>query len=180
MRLTKTLWGKRKRYRISPALCVSEPSKRPAWSQSEVVKSCLPARPWLHAHRSSHGAAVSSGREGADSGSPAQDSRASSLASTALGRRPRLACLLEPPLGEEGSREPSKEEAGNSQWPRQVVRKAGSRSLSKLLHLWRAKIHLWKACQAQARTRCKTNTIPGRLAKLRLTLSFVQQTDENA
>lgn len=96
------------------------------------------------------------------------------------GRRPRLACLLEPPLGEEGSREPSKEEAGNSQWPRQVVRKAGSRSLSKLLHLWRAKIHLWKACQAQARTRCKTNTIPGRLAKLRLTLSFVQQTDENA
>lgn len=181
MRFTKTLRGKQKRYKISPALCVSEPSKRSTTvteqRSGEVLspneKLLIPS-PLLFPQGS-----VSSGQEGADSGSPAQESHAYSLASRTLGQLPRLACLLKPPLGEKGNMEPSKLKAGNSQWPRQVVGKAESRSLSKLIHPVESQDpsleSLSGLCQDQMQD--KHNT---RLAKPRLTLSFVQQTDENA
>ena len=54
--------------------------------------------------------------------SPAQDSHAYSLASTTLGQLPGLACLLEPPLGEKGTMEPSKVKAGQVVWYSQLLK----------------------------------------------------------
>lgn len=149
MRLTKILRGKQERYKISPALCVSEPPKWPAAVRVEKWWGSV----FQRETSDSASTAFSTGRQsavaekGLTRGSPAQDSHAYSLASTTLGQLPGLACLLEPPLGEKGTMEPSKVKAGTVSDPGRWSERLRAGPCQSCSTLWKAKIHLWKACQ---------------------------------